>query len=64
MPSRRFYAAKTADFEELRKTVKRKKLSLKRKPVVGRYAESANESEDTDNRQLHKIEDMIKKVCS
>lgn len=64
MPSRRFYVAKLSDFEELRKSVQRKKLKLK-KPVVGQFRESdgAGISANSAN-QLDKIEETVKKVCN
>ena len=52
--------AKLPDFEDVKKTVKRKKLSLKKKPT-GRYVD---QPEDTDPDQLNKIEDTVKKVCN
>ena len=63
MPSRRFYAAKFSDFEELRKTVKRKRLSLKKRPAEPTI-NLINEPDNADisSRQLNKIEDIIKKV--
>ena len=65
MPSRRFYVAKASDFEELQKTDKRKKLSLKRKSTAGSHIDLTNEPDDfNDSRQFKKIEDTIKKVCN
>ena len=57
MPSRRFYVARAADFEEIQKTVKRKKMSLKRK----HYVDLTTDTDDT-SPQLGRIEDTIKKV--
>lgn len=62
MPSRRFYVAKIDDFEEIQKNVKRRKLSLKRKGVVGRYVDLTDDSDNT--YQLGRIEEMIKKVST
>lgn len=63
MPSRRFYATKMCDLEEINKTVRRKKLSLKRKGSRrgGQYVDLTAESDDT--LQLERIEEMVKKVC-
>lgn len=63
MPSRRFYVAKIDEFEEIQKTVKRKKLSLKRKSMVGHYVDLTAESDVDNANQLGRIEDIIKKVC-
>ena len=64
MPSRRFYVAKVSDFDVIRKSVKRKKLSLKRNTtsVSGRYVDLTNESDD--HYQLGRIEEIVKKVCT
>ena len=52
--------AKVSDYEELRKTVKRKKLSLKRK---SHHVDLTNELDDhDDSRQLDKIKETIAKV--
>ena len=58
MPSRRFYVARAADFEEIQKTVKRKKLSLKRK----HYVDLTTDTDDS-SPQLGRIEDIVKKVA-
>lgn len=54
MPSRRFYVARSSDYEELKRTTRRKKLSLKKKPVGApvNIPATAMELEDTDARQL------------
>ena len=49
--------ARAAEFEEIQKTVKRKKLSLKRK----HYVDLTTDNDDT-SPQLGKIEDIVKKV--
>lgn len=66
MPSRRFYVAKISDFEELRKTVKRKKLSLKRNTSIGcgHYVDLTAASESDSRCQLDRIEEIVKKVCT
>ena len=53
MPSRHFYVARAADFEETHKTVKRKKMSLRKHCV---------DLTDDTSPQLGRIEDTIKKV--
>ena len=53
--------AKVPDFEELQRTVKRKKLSL-RKKSTGRFVDLTDDPENADDRRLSKIEDMVKKV--
>lgn len=47
--------ARAADFKEIQKTVKRKKLSLKRK----HYVDLTTEADDT-SPQLGRIEDIVK----
>ena len=63
MPSCQFYVAKIDEFEEVQKTVKCKKLSLKRKSMVGHYVDLTAESDVENANQLGRIEDIIKKVC-
>jgi disulfide oxidoreductase YuzD len=52
MPSRRFYVTKIDDYEDVKKTVKRKRLSLPKK------SQFIDLTEDC----LSKVEDMITKV--
>ena len=63
MPSRRFYVAKFDEFEEIQKTVKCKKLSLKKKSMVGHYVDLTAELDVDSANHLGRIEDIIKNVC-
>ncbi len=51
--------ARAAEFEKIQKTVKQKKLSLKRKHYVDLTTDADNTSP-----QLGRIEDIVKKVHS
>ena len=51
--------ARAAEFEKIQKTVKQKKLSLKRK----HYVDLTTDADDT-SPQLGRIEDIVKKVRS
>lgn len=79
MPSRRFYITRNDDYEEVLKSVKRSKLSLKKKSprqnaisLQNVSDESAHQdasdqnvgASDSDTGQLGRIEDVVKKVCS
>lgn len=61
MPSRRFYVTRIDDFEEIQRTVKRNKLSLKKKS--GHQSVDQASTSDADTQQsLSRIEDTMKKV--
>lgn len=64
-PSRRFYVTKFSDYNEIQKTIKRKKLSLKRKGPIGtQYVDLTESDGASTSQQFDRIEELVKKVRS